>query len=185
MKNLKNNKKGFTLIELLAVIVILAILVAVAVPATMKYLASSRTSTFASNANQAISAVRTDIGVTGPNFKYVVYTIDNVNNLLDKELKSSPFGSNYTKKSYILATSSTDANGKSTGVYTYKICLVDGNGNGINQEESGVVATNVASSGITCDYSNLSLSGDVYYASTDAAGLNQTSYSKTVPTVTE
>ena len=36
MKKLINNKKGFTLIELLAVIVILAILVMVAIPAVTK-----------------------------------------------------------------------------------------------------------------------------------------------------
>ena len=34
----KLNKKGFTLIELLAVVVILAILVTVSVPAVVKYL---------------------------------------------------------------------------------------------------------------------------------------------------
>ena len=42
MKKLLNNKKGFTLIELLAVIVILAILVMVAIPAVTKYLNSAR-----------------------------------------------------------------------------------------------------------------------------------------------
>lgn len=35
---LKNNKKGFTLIEIIVVVVILAVLMAVAVPSLLKYL---------------------------------------------------------------------------------------------------------------------------------------------------
>ena len=54
----KLNKKGFTLIELLAVIVILAILIAVAVPAITRYLAEARKGTFVDNAQAAITAVR-------------------------------------------------------------------------------------------------------------------------------
>lgn len=37
IKNLRKNKKGFTLVEIIVVIVILAVLMAVAVPSVMKY----------------------------------------------------------------------------------------------------------------------------------------------------
>jgi len=56
----KLNKKGFTLIELLAVIVIMAILVAVAIPAVTRYLETSRKDTYVSNVQGAISAVRNE-----------------------------------------------------------------------------------------------------------------------------
>ncbi len=166
MKKLKNNKKGFTLIELLAVIVILAILIAVAVPAVMRYLESSRKNTFASNAEQAISAVRTDVAYTGPNYTTIYYDVDNINKLLDKKLNSSPYGGTYT--GYIKVTKPTTG-----GVYTYSICLVDSNGNGIfDQEEKDVTGNNVTvDSTKTCVIPTGS-----YVATTDEAGLNITTY---------
>lgn len=42
MKNLKKNKKGFTLIEMIVVIVIVAILAAISVPAVLKYIDEAR-----------------------------------------------------------------------------------------------------------------------------------------------
>ena len=54
----KLNKKGFTLIELLAVVVILAILVTVSVPAVVKYLGTARRETYATNALRAIDAAK-------------------------------------------------------------------------------------------------------------------------------
>lgn len=40
------NKKAFTLVELLAVIIILGLLMAIAIPSVSKYLAQSRTKTY-------------------------------------------------------------------------------------------------------------------------------------------
>ena len=57
----KLNKKGFTLIELLAVIVIMAILVAVAIPAVTRYLDTARKGTYYDNIAAAVSAVRNDV----------------------------------------------------------------------------------------------------------------------------
>ena len=54
---LKNNK-GFTLVELLAVIVILGIIMAIAVPAVSSYINKSRKDAWISSANNFINAVR-------------------------------------------------------------------------------------------------------------------------------
>lgn len=55
-----NKKKGFTLVELLAVIVILAILLAIAVPAVTKYITKSRKDGMVQTANGFISAISKD-----------------------------------------------------------------------------------------------------------------------------
>lgn len=54
---MKLNKKGFTLIELLAVIVILGVLLAIAVPAVTKYISSSRKSTYITNVKEYMNSV--------------------------------------------------------------------------------------------------------------------------------
>lgn len=146
MKNLKNNKKGFTLIELLAVIVILAILVAVAVPAVTRYLASSRKDTYITNALKAVETVREDVAFSGPT-KSVYYDLTSVNQLLDRKLSTSPYGAEYKDSSYVLAK-------YENGMFTYSICIVDDAGNGIGEaEETALSAENATSkvvTGVTC-----------------------------------
>ena len=115
----KINKKGFTLIELLAVIVILAILIAVAVPAITRYLASARANTFKDNALSVIEAVRKDKIINGTGSK--TYTLIEINGLLEKKLNKSPYGEDYGTSSCVKVT--TDV---STGTDTYLICLTDG-----------------------------------------------------------
>ena len=114
----KINKKGFTLIELLAVIVILAILIAVAVPAITRYLASARANTFKDNALSVIDTVRKDKIINGG--ETTTYTLSEINGLLEKKLNKSPYGEDYKESSCVKVT--TDA----TGTDTYLICLTDG-----------------------------------------------------------
>ena len=116
----KLNKKGFTLIELLAVIVILAILIAVAVPAITRYLASARANTFKDNALSVIEAVRKDKIINGGETTTYTYKYINDNRLLEKKLNKSPYGEDYKESSCVKVT--TDA----TGTDTYLICLTDG-----------------------------------------------------------
>ena len=55
------NKKGFTLIELLAVIVVLGLLMAIAIPSVTKYITESRKKTTTTTLNNYISAVITEV----------------------------------------------------------------------------------------------------------------------------
>lgn len=55
------NKKGFTLIELLAVIVILGLLMAIAIPSVTKYITQSRKKTVVSTMSNYIGAMVNDI----------------------------------------------------------------------------------------------------------------------------
>lgn len=58
---MKSNKKGFTLIELLAVIVILGLLMAIAIPSVTRYIQQSRMKTLTSSIDSFITAVTTDV----------------------------------------------------------------------------------------------------------------------------
>ena len=126
----KINKKGFTLIELLAVIVILAILIAVAVPAITRYLASARANTFKDNALSALDTVRKDKIINGGTT--TKYDLTAINKLLDKKLSNSPYGNPYTG-ACVTITSNTD------GADTYSICLTDGHF-GIDDTEENIIA---------------------------------------------
>ena len=56
-----NNKKGFTLVELLAVIVILGLLMAIAIPSVTKYITESRKKTLSASIHAYIDAVITQV----------------------------------------------------------------------------------------------------------------------------
>ena len=57
----KMNKKGFTLIELLAVIVILGLLMAIAIPSVTKYITQSRKKTLVNSIDSFITATTTAV----------------------------------------------------------------------------------------------------------------------------
>ncbi len=131
MKRLNN--KAFTLIELLAVIVILALIVAIAIPGVTRYLQSARKGVYYTNAATAINAVKDDVNFNGVSSDKV-YTIEDVNTLLDTKLKESPFGVEYLENSYVKVT--FDSN----GYPTYSICLLDIQGNGFYDATTKAVA---------------------------------------------
>jgi len=73
----KMNKKGFTLIELLAVIVILGLLMAIAIPSVTKYITQSRKKTLTNTISNYMSALTTEVNnmdytFTGANTIYAV-----------------------------------------------------------------------------------------------------------------
>ena len=58
---MKKNNKGFTLVELLAVIVILGLLMAIAIPSVTKYITQSRKKTLISSVDSYVTAVTTAV----------------------------------------------------------------------------------------------------------------------------
>lgn len=132
---MKQNNKGFTLIELLAVIVILAILVAVAIPSVTKYLNDARKGSMQNEAAELVTAARTyivannittsgnfifDIGSKKAYWVPTTGTQKEIENVVQKNLKNSPYGNEY-KAAYVEVTRNT-----STGASEFKLHLSDG-----------------------------------------------------------
>ena len=59
MKDIMRNKKGFTLVELLAVIVVLAIIILIALPAVLSSMEKARKNSFVIETNEFVKAAQT------------------------------------------------------------------------------------------------------------------------------
>jgi len=99
------NKKGFTLIELLAVIVILGILLALAIPRVSQYITNSRKESFVSAAKLFVEAVRNDATaemypLPVDSNEVTIVTLDKIK--AEKSSEKSAFGGKYLyNKSYV------------------------------------------------------------------------------------
>lgn len=61
IKNLRRNKKGFTLVEVIVVLVILAILIAIAVPSVMKYIDDANDAKYLAEARAVYVAAEAEV----------------------------------------------------------------------------------------------------------------------------
>ncbi len=155
MENTNNNNKntqGFTLIELLAVIIIMAILMMVALPAVTRAIAKSRRNTYATNAKKFIDAARTNIiggdlfvtqggGQTTVNSEcqtpapgsYVAVPLDGI--ILERGGSSSSFGKPYAGGYVIIVNKPYDASvpaDKQGDNFDYYFIGVDTGKNGVD-----------------------------------------------------
>lgn len=124
MKRLKRNKKGFTLVEVIVVLVILAIIIALAVPSVMKYIDDANEAKYLAQARAAYIAADAEITKDyAPDKTIVIADIKtNVEKAIDGE---------FTLKSinaYTGAAGSGDiaADTKPSAIKSYRIVITDG-----------------------------------------------------------
>jgi len=107
LRKMLKNEKGFTLVELLAVIVILGIIAAIAVPSIGKIIDNSKLDAHVSNARQMIEASRLyvvseNVDTSGDTEKEILLTRENDsdNALVDdgylENIPEDPTGSEYS-----------------------------------------------------------------------------------------
>lgn len=124
----RKNQRGFTLIELLAVIVILAILLGVAIPAVAGYINSSRKSGFTDSVNMFVDAAR-KASVSGE-FDFpsdanhaTVIPFSKLKDQLERGGTTSSYGGEWTDKSFVVIVN-TGTNEKP--IYRYYVAANDG-----------------------------------------------------------
>ena len=130
------NKKGFTLIELLAVIVILGLLMAIAIPSVTKYITQSRKKTLTSTIGNYISALTSEVN----NFEYsftgddTIYAVPIECVALERG-GSNPFGTWFPAGENQWAYVLVQYDDKNSS-YTYGFTFKDSSGYGLNPVSS-------------------------------------------------
>ncbi len=191
-----NNKKGFTLIELLAVIVILAILLAIAIPNVAKYINSARKSTFIENVQSYASAALKEAYAGNGSYQLpinqkdaIAIRFDVLQDALESGGKTSPYGAKWKPEvSYVIIANAGTAESPK---YAYYIAAIDEKGYGIGEgttakaivkdelKESDVVQLGASNTGLTIENAATAVQGGLciryVYDGTSATG-TETSY---------
>ncbi|CAM3457789.1 hypothetical protein GCM10009865_35480 [Aeromicrobium ponti] len=139
IRNYFKNQKGLTLVELLAVIVILGIIAAIAVPSIGKIMENSKKDAHVSNAQQILGAAKLAVASKDP----ISTGTDNTMTLGElhtagfiEEIPVSP----KTNVAYDSTTSKVVIDTTATGGFLYKVTLVDSGNTVINGETAQSLA---------------------------------------------
>ena len=131
-------KNAFTLVELLAVIVILAVLLSIAVPAVSNYIVNSKKESYIAVMQEYLAAAHSLIvseQVKAPLDKNEVTILSFDAIPLEKGTTTSPFGSEWVEsKSYVAVINSGTGENPD---YTYYITSQDQDGYALPMEEEG------------------------------------------------
>ena len=126
------NKKGFTLIELLAVIVILGVVMAIAIPSMNKVIDNSKKDTLVSTAQEYINGAKTMLLSAGELPDYNNVLIVPINEIeLDRGGKSPYTSTSFeSSRSYVVVVNKADQNNAAgASEYEYYIALYDSSKN--------------------------------------------------------
>ncbi len=148
------NKKGFTLIELLAVIVILGVLLAIAIPSVSKYINTAKKSTYIINVKEYADAAKKELSLIDADYQYPVnhgdvtmISFDELKIALENGGKKSSYGAEFVKdSSYVLVVN--DGTGEKPH-YTYFVSAIDEKGYAIGVKKTTSKAQLVAYDDLT------------------------------------
>jgi len=166
----KLNKKGFTLIELLAVIVILGVLLAIAIPSVAKYINTAKKSTYIINVKEYADAAKKELNLINSDYEFpvnsgdaTVITFDTLKLALENGGKKSSYGGEFVEEySYVVIVNDGTAEKPH---YTYYIAALDEKGYGIG------LKTTTATAGIIA-YDELSEENIVQVGSNNGVSYN-------------
>ena len=134
------NKKGFTLIELLAVIVILGVLLAIAIPSVAKYINTAKKSTYIENVQSYATAARNELFLTNSDYQLpvsqgeaTIITFKELEIALENGGKKSSYGAEFVEEySYVMIVNDGTAEKPH---FSYWIAAIDEKGYAIGYKE--------------------------------------------------